>query len=187
MSLKSPPPAPVRDGRADRGRLPPGPGALRACMARFATGVTVVTYTDGGPDGHGDPRGATMNSFTSVSADPPLVLISVAQRARCHDQLTGQPFCVNVLGAEQEPLARLFAGSRGTAEPRWVPGARIPRLHNPLAWFECEPWRSYSCGDHTLVIGCVTDLGYRDGDALTYAWSRFGTAAQSTDGIEHLI
>ena len=55
-------------------RSPEPPGALRACMSRFATGVTVVTYE--GDDG---PRGATMNSFASVSAEPPLVLISVAR------------------------------------------------------------------------------------------------------------
>ncbi|MEU1179050.1 flavin reductase family protein [Streptomyces sp. NPDC005820] len=161
---------------------PPSPGALRACMARFATGVTVVTY-----DGDDGPRGATMNAFTSVSADPPLVLISVARRARCHDQLLDRPFCVNVLGAEQEPLARQFAGMRGAAEPGWAPAARIPRLDNPLAWVECDPWRSYDGGDHTLVVGRVTDLGHRDGDALTYAWSRFGSLAESADGIEHLI
>lgn len=161
---------------------PPSPGALRACMSRFATGVTVVTYA-----GEEGPRGATMNSFTSVSADPALVLVSVARRARCHDQLIDSPFCVNILGAEQEPLARLFAGVQGAAEPRWATAARVPRLANPLAWVECEPWRAYDGGDHTLVVGRVTDLGHREGDALTYAWSRFGTAAESTDGIEHLI
>ncbi|MEU8824893.1 flavin reductase family protein [Streptomyces sp. NPDC048636] len=161
---------------------PPSPGALRACMSRFATGVTVVTY-----EGDGGPRGATMNSFTSVSADPALVLISVARRARCHDQLLDRPFCVNVLGAEQEPLARQFAGVPGAAEPRWAAGARVPRLAHPLAWVECDPWRSYDGGDHTLVLGQVTGLAHRDGDALTYAWSRFGTAAEATDGIEHLI
>ncbi|MFJ8113917.1 flavin reductase family protein [Streptomyces sp. NPDC096132] len=161
---------------------PPGPGALRACMARFTTGVTVVTY-----DGDDGPRGATMNSFTSVSADPPLVLISVARRARCHGQLLGRPFCVNILGAEQEPLARQFAGLQGAAEPRWAPDARVPRLDNPLAWIECEPWQSYDGGDHTLLVGRVTDLGHRDGDALTYVWSRFGAATESADGIEHLI
>ncbi|MER8223556.1 flavin reductase family protein [Streptomyces sp. NPDC094143] len=162
---------------------PPSPGALRACMARFTTGVTVVTFA--GDDG---PRGVTMNSFTSVSADPPLVLISVARRARSHDQLVDSPFCVNVLGAEQEPIARLFAGAApGPTAPRWVPDAPVPRLHNPLAWVECRPWRSYDGGDHTLVLGRVTDLGHRDGDALTYAWSRFGTAPHSVDGIEHLI
>jgi flavin reductase len=161
---------------------PPTPSALRSCMSRFATGVTVVTFE--GDDG---PRGATMNSFTSVSTDPPLVLISVAKRARSHDQLTERPFCVNILGAEQEALARQFAGVPDAAEPRWVAGARVPRLVNPLAWAECEPWCSYDGGDHTLVLGRVIDLGHRDGDALTYAWSRFGSAAEATDGIEHLI
>ncbi|MER6376432.1 flavin reductase family protein, partial [Streptomyces mirabilis] len=111
---------------------PPSPASLRACMSRFATGVTVVTY-----DGGDGPRGATMNSFTSVSADPPLALISVARRARCHDHLLDRPFCVNVLGAEQEALARQFAGVQGAAEPRWTLGARVPRLLNPLAWVEC--------------------------------------------------
>ncbi|MFE9601643.1 flavin reductase family protein [Streptomyces hokutonensis] len=161
---------------------PPSPGALRACMSRFATGVTVVSY-----DSEDGPRGATMNSFTSVSADPPLVLLSVARRARCHDPLLRQPFCINVLGAEQERLARLFAGAQGLGKPGWLAGARVPRLANPLAWIECDPWRSYDGGDHTLVVGHVTDLGHRDGDALTYTWSRFGTAAESSDGIEHLI
>ncbi|WP_371596847.1 flavin reductase family protein [Streptomyces sp. NBC_00564] len=161
---------------------PPSPGALRACMSRFATGVTVVTY-----DGEDGPRGATMNSFTSVSADPALVLISVARRARCHDRLIDQPFSINVLGAEQERLARLFAGAQGLGEPDWVADARVPRLAAPLAWIECDPWRSYDGGDHTLVVGQVIDLGHRDGDALTYAWSRFGTATESSDGIEHLI
>ncbi|WP_113705156.1 flavin reductase family protein [Nonomuraea lactucae] len=160
---------------------PPSPGALRACMSRFATGVTVVTFT--GVDG---PRGVTMNSFTAASADPPLVLISVARRARCHDTLIGGPFCVNILGAEQESLARLFAGATGLTEPRWAPGTRVPRLANPLAWVECEPWRSYDGGDHTLVLGRVTGLGHRDGDALTYAWSRFGTAVETAEGIEVL-
>jgi flavin reductase len=160
----------------------PSPGALRACMSRFATGVTVVTCN--GDDG---PRGATMNSFTSVSSDPPLVLISVARKAHCHSLLIDRPFCVNILGAEQEALARLFAGSRGATEPRWAPDGRVPRLANPLAWVECEPWRSYDGGDHTLVLGRVIGLGHRDGDALTYAWSRFGTAVEATNGIEHLI
>lgn len=161
---------------------PPTPGALRACMSRFATGVTVVTFE--GDDG---PRGATMNSFTSVSTDPPLVLISVAKRSRCHDRLTERSFCVNILGAEQEPLARQFAGVPDAAQPRWVAEARVPRLANPMAWAECEPWRSYDAGDHTLILGRVTDLGHRNGDALIYAWSRFGSAVEAGDGIEHLI
>lgn len=161
---------------------PPSPAVLRACMSRFATGVTVVTYA--GDDG---PRGATMNSFTSVSTEPPLVLISVDRRARCHGPLLQRPFCVNILGAEQEQLARQFAGTSDAAEPGWAADVRVPRLANPLAWVECLPWRAYEGGDHTLVLGHVIGLGHRDGDALTYAWSRFGTAVEATDGIEHLI
>jgi flavin reductase (DIM6/NTAB) family NADH-FMN oxidoreductase RutF len=154
-------------------------------MSRFATGVAVITYaTDGGP------RGATMNSFTSVSAEPPLVLASVARKARCHDYLAAGPFCVNILGAEQEPLAALFAGMpalAGAIEPKWTAGVRAPRLVSPLAWVECEHWRSYDGGDHTLVLGRVADLGHRDGDALTYAWSRFGQISQAVGGIEYLF
>jgi flavin reductase (DIM6/NTAB) family NADH-FMN oxidoreductase RutF len=65
---------------------------LRSCLGRFATGVAVVTF-----DGIDEPWGITVNSFTSVSIEPPLVLVSVARRARCHDGLRGRPFCVNVL------------------------------------------------------------------------------------------
>ena len=164
---------------------PASPGELRACMSRFATGVAVVTFT--GPQG---PRGVTMNSVTSVSAEPPLVLISVARTARCHDHLASRPFCVNVLGAEQEPLAVLFSGRptpAGVAGIPWAADARVPRLAGPLAWLECDPWQCYPAGDHTLILGRVTDLGHRDGDSLTYAWSRFGRLTQAIRGIEHLI
>src|SRR5256885_14847992 len=68
---------------------------LRRCLGRFATGVTVVTYR--GADGF---RGATMNSFTSVSLDPPLVLISVARASRTCDAIDGLPFAINVLRAD---------------------------------------------------------------------------------------
>jgi len=163
------------------------PGALRACLSRFATGVAVVTFA--GPEG---PRGVTMNSFTSVSADPPLVLVSVAKRARCHEPLAGgAAFCVNVLGAEQEALARRFAGSAAAGEagsgPGWAAGAGVPRLASPLAWVECAPWSRCDGGDHTLVLGLVTALGHRDGDALGYHRSRFGTIPEAGEGIEYLI
>lgn len=163
-------------------------GLLRACMSRFATGVTVVTYQ--GPDG---PRGCTMNSFTSVSADPPLVLVSVARTARAHDALIEAPFCVNVLGAEQQDQALLFAGAPTVAAPRWHPvgeqadEAAVPRLAHPLAWVRCLPWSHHREGDHTLVVGRVVALGHRDGDALAYAWSRFTSVREARLGVEYLL
>jgi len=163
---------------------------LRSCLGRFVTGVTVVTFDD-----DGDRHGITVNSFTSVSLDPPLILVSVGRTAHSHDALRGRPFCVNVLGAEQEHVARAFAGGDGTG-PRWDETADPPpdsarevppRLGGVLAWLSCRPWREYDGGDHTLFLGEVTGYAYRDGDALAYANSRFTTVAEPTLGHEYLI
>jgi len=155
--------------------------SLRSSLGRFVTGVTVVTFD--GPRGR---SGITCNSFTSVSLDPPLVLVSVARTARSHDDLHGRPFCVNVLGAEQEAVARLFA-SRQAGETAWLDHPVAPRLSGPLAWLACEPWREYDGGDHTLFVGLVEDFGHREGDALGYANSRFTVFAEPTYGHEFLL
>lgn len=163
---------------------PLGERTLRSCLGRFATGVVVVTFAvDEGP------RGITVNSFTSVSMDPPLILVSVARRARFHDALRGQTFCVNVLGAEQEDVARQFAGARpgAFAEPAWVQGAYAPRLAGVLAHLECHPWRDYEGGDHTLFLGEVAGFDFRDGDALGFHTSGFTAIADRQLGIEDLI
>ena len=164
-----PPTAPIQDRRV-----------LRSCLGRFATGVAIVTFD--GPDGR---RGITVNSFTSVSVEPPLVLVSVARSARAHDALRGRAFCVNVLAAEQEALARQFAGCGGDVV--WLEGPSAPRLAGVLAYLECRPWREYDGGDHTLFVGEVIDLGYRDGDALAFHTSRFTSIAERQLGIEDLI
>ena len=155
--------------------------SLRSCLGRFATGVAVVTFD--GPDAS---SGITVNSFTSVSLEPPLVLVAVAKRARSHDALGGRAFCVNVLGAEQEVLAQHFAGGpRAVFE--WVPGTYAPRLPGVLAHLECTPWRSYDGGDHTLFLGEVRGFDYRDGDSLAYLGSRYRTIAEQELGVDYLI
>ena len=156
--------------------------SLRSCLGRFATGVVVVTFN--GPDG--PPCGITVNAFTSVSMDPPLVLVSVAKRAWSHDSLKGRPFCINVLGAEQEGIARQFAGM-GEAEPIWVADSEVPRLAGVLAHLTCRPWRDYDGGDHTLFLGEVVDFDYRDGDALCFHTSEFRSLTEAAVGIEDLI
>jgi flavin reductase (DIM6/NTAB) family NADH-FMN oxidoreductase RutF len=156
---------------------------LRSTLGRFATGVAVVTFDAG--DG---PRGVTVNSFTSVSLDPPLVLVSIAKTASAHDRLRDRPFCVNVLGAEQEAIARHFAGGEAAVEPRFDERPdRAPRLAGALAHVDCEPWRAYDGGDHTLYLGEITGFDHRDGDALGYMGSRFTTFAESETGVEYLI
>jgi flavin reductase (DIM6/NTAB) family NADH-FMN oxidoreductase RutF len=139
--------------------------ALRRCLGYFATGVTVVSFSDD----DGEPRGATMNAFTSVSLDPPLVLISVARSAKSCAKLEGRPFTVNVLASDQLPVAMQFAGQPGgKLGLRWARGGAAPHLSNALAWMECEPWRVYDGGDHVLYLGEVQRLECRKGEPLLF-------------------
>ena len=147
--------------------------AFRACLGRFVSGVTIITFR--GPDG---PRGITVNAFTAVSLEPPLILVCISRRARSHDLLVGQPFTVNVLKTEQELLARRFAGADCAATVTWREGGVGPRLEGVLAYLECEPWSAYDGGDHTLFLGKVVGLGYEDGDALGFFCSRFVPVAR---------
>ncbi|MEV6233897.1 flavin reductase family protein [Saccharopolyspora shandongensis] len=154
---------------------------FRSCLGRFTTGVTVVAFD--GPTGR---HGFTANSFTSVSMDPPLVLVSVARAAKAHDELPGRRFTINVLGAEQQALAMHFAG-RPQLEPAWLDAGSAPRLAGALAHFECHPRQTCEAGDHTLHIGEVVDFDYRRGDLLGFACGRFVTIAEPSLGLEHLL
>ncbi|HEY8702165.1 MAG TPA: flavin reductase family protein [Arthrobacter sp.] len=168
---------------------PPVPGRtptprfhhFRGSLGRFATGVAIVTF-----DGATKRHGITVNSFTSVSMEPPLVLVSIARSTKAHDELAGRPFTVNILGAEQRQLAMHFAGKPGP-DPVWVEGRTAPRLSGVLAYFECTPWAAYDGGDHTLYLGEVADFDYRNGDALAFANSTFTTIPESQLGMEDLL
>jgi flavin reductase (DIM6/NTAB) family NADH-FMN oxidoreductase RutF len=142
---------------------------LRSCLGRFATGVTVVTtLADGGP------HGLTVNTFSSVSLDPPLVLIAVARTARADRLLSARPFAVNVLAAGQEQLARHFGGTPVEGiEIEWEDGRVAPRLRTSLAAVECVPWRRYDGGDNTIHVGRVVAFDYSGGPALVFYCSRF--------------
>ncbi len=163
----------------------PGPVdgfGLRSCLARFATGVTVVAAE--GPDG---PVALTVNSFTAVSIEPPLVLVSIRRQSRVHDLFVERSFSVNVLGAEQERHALHFAGRPQLDRVDWVERGGAPCLAGSLAVVECAPWASYDGGDHTIVVGRVTGFGYRPGDALLYFCGRFVPQAEPVHGIEFLF
>ncbi|MFO7246734.1 MAG: flavin reductase family protein [Thermaerobacter sp.] len=141
---------------------------LRNALGRFATGVTVVTCR-----GEDRPHGLTVNSFTSVSLDPPLVLVSIDRRANAVPYLTGRPFAVNILAAGQEDLAWHFAGrAQPDLEVAWVEGRLCPRLAHSLAYFECSPWRAYDGGDHVLFLGRVEEFAYGQGEPLVFYASR---------------
>lgn len=175
MALRSKPHRPVIESDVARRQL------LRSCLGRFATGVTVVTFD--GPDGR---HGFTANSFTAVSLDPPLVLVAVARQARAHDALVDTAFTVNVLRAEQEALARRFAGG-DPVEPLWIEGDYAPRLANALAHLECLPSQRHDAGDHSLFVGEVMNFARDDGAALGYFASGFTTVSEPLLGHEYLI
>jgi flavin reductase (DIM6/NTAB) family NADH-FMN oxidoreductase RutF len=158
-------------------------GALRSSLGRFVTGVAVLTF-----EAEEGPRGMTVNSFTSVSLDPPLILVSVAKTSRSHDLLAGGiAFTVNILGAEQELIARHFTRRGVEATVHWNLDTSSPRLAGTLAHFECKPWRSYDAGDHTLVLGEVVDFSAREGDALGFFTSRFLPVSEARLGHEDLF
>jgi flavin reductase (DIM6/NTAB) family NADH-FMN oxidoreductase RutF len=152
------------------------PAELRRCVGRFATGVAVVSYM--APEG---PWGITINSFTSVSLDPPLILVSVARTSRTHELLEGAPFVVNILAAEQMDVAASLA-RRGERPPIAWAGTDLPYLADSLALLRCEPADRVDAGDHSLFLGRVVDVAYRDGDALGFHKSQFLTIAEGEGG-----
>lgn len=158
------------------GAPPVEPLHLRHCLSRFATGVAVVSYR-----AEGDTRGLTVNSFTSVSLDPPLVLVSVARSARAAGHLGRVPFTVNVLGAGQLDVALHFAGRlRGPLKVSWqsTRDHLAPTLEGALASLRCEAWHSYDGGDHRLHLGRVVEAAARgDGEPLMFDRGRFWDGA----------
>jgi flavin reductase (DIM6/NTAB) family NADH-FMN oxidoreductase RutF len=131
---------------------------FRDALSVFATGVAIVT----GLTASGERVGMTVNSFNSVSITPPLVLFSVARRARSFTAWSRMPrYAVNILSQQQEELSNRFA--RPLAD-RWsgllvLDGKTgVPVLPNALATFECDAYARYDGGDHEIFVGHVTAL-----------------------------
>ena len=157
------------------------PHAYRHAIARYATGVSVVATVH-----EGVRYGMTVNSLTSVSLEPTLMLFCCERDASLHDPvLASGSWAVSVLPAEQQDVAAWFA-TRGrpgvdqfngqTASPGGVTGA--PVLAGALAWFECRTWATYDGGDHTIVVGEVLDLGCgEDAPGLLYFRGAYAATA----------
>jgi flavin reductase (DIM6/NTAB) family NADH-FMN oxidoreductase RutF len=151
------------------------PRRFRSALGRFATGVTVVTT-----ERDGDVHAMTANAFTSVSLDPPLVLVSVDHRARMHALLPAtRRFGVSVLGSDQERTAMHFAG-RPMGDPgqlfTWM--GDVPLVRGAIAHVSCTLYAEHPAGDHTLYLGQVVDLAERTGDPLLFHSGLFGTMSR---------
>lgn len=152
---------------------------LRRIAGHFPTGVAVVTARLAGV-----PCGLTVNSFTTVSLDPPLVLVCIARHARAHPCLAqARRFGVNVLAEDQEDLARLFAS---LTEDKFAgiayglsPGG-APLLEGSHAWLDCEEVARHEGGrTHDIVVGRVTAGAAGRGRPLAFHASRYARLATS--------
>ena len=144
------------------------PTEFRTALRSFAAGVTVVTTRDQ----EGRPSGLTASAFTSVSLDPPLVLVCVDHAATAHPAFRAHGwFAVNVLRREQETLSRRFAESGGD-KFRGVPchegETGLPLLDGALATLECRVVDTHEAGDHTIFIGRVEAATIGGGRPLVY-------------------
>lgn len=139
----------------------------RAC-SRFATGVAVAAVRDAG----GVPHGLTVNSFTSVSLDPPLVLICIDNEASVISCFRdGTHFAINILSEGQRELSIRFAtkGMDRFDGVAWTPGVGgAPLIPEALAHFECRKITTVEAGDHAIFIGRVEEMGVREGRPLLY-------------------
>ena len=155
--------------------------ALRACMGRFATGVCIVSAWDG----RGAACGMTVNSFTSLSLDPPLILWNIQRSSSCHPLLAAAPwFAVNMLRLEQRPLAERCALRSGhLLHPNELcddEAAEAPLLRDTLASLVCSHWRRYDGGDHEIIVGRVARMARAAGGApLLYYDSDYGSMADA--------
>ena len=157
---------------------PSDAAALRSALGAFATGVTIVTAR---APGTGEPVGFTANSFTSVSLDPPLLLVCLAHTAASYATFCAvESFAVNVLSAEQEETARVFArrGADKFAATAWTEGRHgAPLIEGSLAIFDCDMHERVAIGDHDVLFGHVIGFCRRPGQALVFhggEYSRLG-------------
>jgi len=153
--------------------------ALRNAFGAFPTGVTIVTTRQ--PDG--TPRGFTANSFTSVSLDPPMLLVCIAKTAFSHDTfISATHFTVNILGEDQKDVSGLFASRQPDKfeQADWHAGhADMPVIDGSLVSFICRRERLVDAGDHVVLLGRVEEYSTAEGLPLGYhAGAYFSVGAE---------
>ncbi len=151
------------------------PADFRHVLGHFATGVTVVTTCDA----DGRPTGLTASAFTSVSLEPPLVLVCVDHKSQTYPALLERGrFAVNVLSTEQEEVSRRFATTRldkFDGVPHHMSDLGLPLIDGALARLECTTATTHVEGDHTIFVGVVERASVGTGQPLLYFRGRYDT------------
>jgi flavin reductase len=140
------------------------PNLFRQVLGRFATGVTVITVTHDGVK-----HGMTANAFSSVSLNPPLIMVSVDKRADMHELLMqAGSFCVNILAEHRRDWSDWWAGKAPKGGDQFVDiphSAKVtgsPVLDECVGYIDCKVWARYEGGDHTLFLGEVQEASVND-------------------------
>ena len=141
---------------------------FRSVLGRFPSGVTVVTTLSG----DGSDQGMTVSAFSSVSLEPPLILICIEKTASAYTALTtAASFVVNILSADQEQIARRFSivdidRFEGVGFSRSAEGIAV--LEDALGVIGCRRAATHDAGDHTIIVGEVEATQINDGGPLLY-------------------
>lgn len=149
---------------------------FKKAVGSFVTGITVVSATS-----KLGPVGFTCQSFTSLSLNPPMILISVAKTSRTYSTISQcKRFCVNILGVDAEVIARDFAEvepeTRFVKHPWKMNSGGNPVLEAALAWLDCDLSEAIDVEDHLIILGRVMALGCSENstEPLAYFRGNFG-------------
>ncbi len=161
---------------------------LRQAFGNFATGVTVVTTLTAS----GEPIGFTANSFTSVSLDPPLLLVCLAKiSSNLESFATTDAFAVNILEENQKDVSGRFASPVRDrfADTDWRSAkSGVPLIKGSVGWFDCNRHELIDAGDHVILIGHIQEFGQSDQRRLAYLRGRYleiGLGETAAEAISH--
>lgn len=142
--------------------------SLKKSLGMFSTGVAVVTTIDE----KNNPVGMTVNSFASVSLNPPLVLWSIDKKQPSYNIfLNADGYAVNILTKKQNDLCLNFSSpvEDKFKNVKWcLSDNGYPIIHDTLAWFDCVKWNYYNGGDHQILVGEVKSHYHSENEPLLY-------------------
>ena len=155
---------------------------FRKVLGHFASGVTVLTTCDADTR----PTGLTASAFSSVSLDPPLVLICVDHKSQSYPAIKERGcFAVNILGVEQQAISRKFASSRldkFEGVPHVISDLGLPLIEGAIAQLECTTVSAHVAGDHTIFVGRVERARVASGEPLLYFCGQYDRLASPRSG-----
>lgn len=150
---------------------------FKQTLRRFASGVTIVTMKQ-----DDDIHGITVSAFLSVSLEPPLVLVSIDKRSRSHEKLlAADRYGVSILAEDQERVSNHFAGWDHELEPKFSDLGGFPVIEGALGQIACRTVDKVDAGDHTLFVGRIEHLDWREGQPLIYHNGKYRKLTESSE------